>query len=248
MTEANRTKWVGVRPTEPEEAIPVKQSTPADLQTTVTPAAGSTWEVIQSTPADLQATVTPATGAEFTVSQTDTTKLKVGEARVYGYETATPSWVPLIVSQNGELIVDEPLTVEQPSRGSLISTTYKPSPAVADIGSIEAAYGETKSNTNCSAGSNVLTFTAAPVGKMLIITRCAGYAWLGAPSEVFWTVTIGGSNHYPYIISSPGNKSEIGFTATLVLDAGDQIKVTFNGMAAGDDIYASIFGYKIDKY
>ena len=38
MPESNQVKWIGVRPTNPEEALPVKQSDPALLKSTVTQA------------------------------------------------------------------------------------------------------------------------------------------------------------------------------------------------------------------
>lgn len=55
--EGNQVKWVGIRPTDPEEAIPVKQGTAANLKAEVEIAANQSVEVVQDTLADLNATI-----------------------------------------------------------------------------------------------------------------------------------------------------------------------------------------------
>lgn len=46
--EPNQTKWRGIRPTNPEENIPVKQGTAADLNATVTPDGSAVFTVVET--------------------------------------------------------------------------------------------------------------------------------------------------------------------------------------------------------
>lgn len=57
--EPNQTRWIGIRPTNPEEDIPVKQDTAADLKATVTQAEKDR-TVTNATAANLKAEVTQA--------------------------------------------------------------------------------------------------------------------------------------------------------------------------------------------
>lgn len=90
--EPNQIKWRGVRPTDPEEDIPVKQDTPANLKATVDVAAGQEIEVTQETAADLKATVNIAANQTVEVTQGTPTNLV---AQVIGHDT-----YPIKIKQN----------------------------------------------------------------------------------------------------------------------------------------------------
>lgn len=57
MGEKNRMRWVGVQPTDPEQNIPVKQGTAANLKATVNIAPNQTVIVKQDTPANLKSQI-----------------------------------------------------------------------------------------------------------------------------------------------------------------------------------------------
>lgn len=270
MSESNQTKWVGVRPVNPEESIPVKQgtaanlkaqvepitgaefeviqATAADLQATVTPAAGAEFEVIQAVAADLQATVTPAAGAEFTVTQTDLAKLYVGKAQVYGYYNGGATWEPLFVDSEGKVKLSEPHNVQQTSRDTLKTASYKPTPAIGDLQAIEDVVQESKNDSNTSAGTTTLTFSAVPTGKVWVVTNLWGYAWTGTPADILIRTQVGGTVVEQNVVTSPGNRVPIHINNPIVMKAGDQASIVFYGMAAGDAIYARLSGYQVDQY
>ena len=142
----------------------------------------------------------------------------------------------------------EKITVEQATHASLKGDVYKPSPAIADLDAIEDVIREHKENLNCAAGGNTLTFTTVTVGKLWVVTNVLAYADPGTPTYIkieTWRVADIVPVRRGY---NPGANGEVIFNGILVIDAGDILKVYFSGMAAGNDIFADIMGYQVDKY
>ena len=64
MSETNQLKWVGIRPVNPEEDIPVKQSSPQTLQSAITNITDDTlFSINRPNKGDMRFTTTTATNA-----------------------------------------------------------------------------------------------------------------------------------------------------------------------------------------
>lgn len=140
------------------------------------------------------------------------------------------------------------IEVLQDTHGDLKADSYKPFPAIADLNAIEDVISEQEVNTNCSAGTNHLTFTAVPEGKIQIITNVAGWSEVGAPAYILIYAVIDGVARVLRRMKAPGENVEVIFNGKVILDDDDYIKVSFTEMLANDDIVADIVGYQIDKY
>lgn len=124
----------------------------------------------------------------------------------------------------------------------------KVDPAIADLDAIEDVIGEQKYTTNASAGTNTLSHTAVPSGKIQIITNILAVATVGTPSRVEVVAVIDAVSVMLRYKLTPGQGEETLWTGEVFLDATDYIKVIFYGMTAGDDIFSWVVGYQIDKY
>lgn len=76
MGEKNILKWFGIRPTDPEEDIPVKQGTAANLKVEAAIAAGQSITVVQGTAASLKAQIEIAAAQRVAVTQATPANLK----------------------------------------------------------------------------------------------------------------------------------------------------------------------------
>lgn len=125
---------------------------------------------------------------------------------------------------------------------------HKPLPAIADLDAIEDFVQEAKENANCSVGTNYLTFTAVPSGKIRLITNILAIAILGNPNYVRIDRVANSNEYWIRRKDNPGVGTEVLYNRLVILNAGDYVQVVFSSMASGDVIYAYIVGYQVSKY
>lgn len=94
--------------TKADNLVTVYQSSAAELQATVTPAAGSTWAVrpLQSSAADLQATVTPAAGSTWSVRPLQSSQ---ADLRITAYQSTAADFLATVSPAAGSTWSVRPL-------------------------------------------------------------------------------------------------------------------------------------------
>lgn len=168
------------------------QSSAADLQATVTPVAGSTWNVrpLQSSAADLQATVTPAAGSTWSVRPLQSSQ---ADLRVTVYQ-----------SSRAELLN----TVYQSSRTELLATVYQSSQSEFKVTSYNADVNGALIESSTKAVG--VAGTANSTMRGLAVRQCLPALQTFASSNTFTSsaATIASSNAatvayvYAYSITS----------------------------------------------
>lgn len=106
-------------------------------------------------------------------------------------------------------------------------------------------YAEIKSNLNCVAGVNYLSFAAVPAGEVWKVTAITFVNTVTDPGVAYATLYDGSTAFNIYSKSSPGANVYVSVVCDVTLKAGDRIRVGFNGCASNDDIYAWVIGSKM---
>ena len=120
-------------------------------------------------------------------------------------------------------------------------------PGIANFGIIDSIIMEQRDNLDCVAGTNDLSFTPVPAGKIHIIQSVLAIATIGTPSVILIGKMVDESWHYCRRKVSPQTNEEVINQHPLILNEGNYVLCQFQGMNVDDDIHAGIMGYQIDK-
>ncbi len=106
-------------------------------------------------------------------------------------------------------------------------------------------YGEWEFEVDVAAGNRTLTFSTVDPGEIWVVTGISAHCVQDNPSRVEFRVSVGGAairvKQQAYGVAS----DTVNWAGELVLKQGDEVTVMFLACVAGDDIYASAWGYKM---
>jgi hypothetical protein len=121
----------------------------------------------------------------------------------------------------------------------------KQSEAIFALESVIVAH---KENTNLGAGYINLSFDTVPSGKVDIIT-CTSVAYGGTnPGTIIWLMVITPTvSAVMKQIVAPTNGLYYNIDATMYVPESSYVNVRIGGHTVGDDLYANIIGYRMNK-
>lgn len=108
-----------------------------------------------------------------------------------------------------------------------------------------AQYAEHEQNLTPPAADTTLTFSTVPAGEVWRILSFTAWTPSSTVEVIRLQAIIGGTTHY--IMVAPHNTAHltIAMQGQVLLTEDDYLTVLFEGPAAGADLYADAFGYKM---
>jgi len=106
-------------------------------------------------------------------------------------------------------------------------------------------YSERKREEDVTADDHYLTFALVPAGEVWVVTSYTAFCTTANPSwmslgVIQEAVELAVALQVPVVADTL-----LAMSATLVLKAGDRLRTTFLGCAAGDDLRSDACGYKM---
>lgn len=201
------------------------------------PVTGATFTVVQSNPADLKATVNVAAGQSIEVTQDTASNLN---ARV-GNQVTDKLWV-----QNNDA-ADLLATVNMAASQNILARLQgyysggwrnAPSPFGPT-----APLGISWSNTNLSAGTNIVQSQTVPASTLWVITNVVFFYVGTVPTAVQVAAYISGATISIWQQQGPNTTIYYDKQMQVVLASGDAIQLVVYGATAGDNLYGRAVGY-----
>ncbi len=184
-----------------------------------------------------------------------------GHVWVYGVDSAG-SPVKILVDTDGHLQVDTlssalPAGAATAAKQDSILAELEQKLETADLNrdasgnigvvpSFEGVVAETVSEQNAAAGSNHLTSSAVPAGKVWVITHISAHDDDNNVTHIGIDVNHDGRSIIVKWRGATAADVTVDWDGHLFLDAGDYISVWFWGVTAGDAIVMNVFGYQIN--
>lgn len=105
---------------------------------------------------------------------------------------------------------------------------------------------ETVSETNTSAGTNIIYSTEVPSGEVHVIQSVTAIS--ATASSTLIRIATTDDTNFGFVLDeqSPSDNIPCIWTGEIVLKAGDKIRGTFVGCTAAKAIYMYVWGYKLD--
>lgn len=102
------------------------------------------------------------------------------------------------------------------------------------------------SDTNAPAGDAILNSSVVPSGEIWVIISAASWNSNHATTSSYVFAVVG-SDLIPLIRWGSSVAGLVNcLTTNIILKPGDNLRYVWNGVTAGDDLYATWLGYKID--
>jgi len=110
---------------------------------------------------------------------------------------------------------------------------------------LSEAYRESEVNLNAGAGVNILTASTVPEGEVWVVTHIVAFNTVTNSSVVILQVYDGSTIYYLRRLLTPGVGGEVIHSAPIYLEQDDRVQAEFRGCVAGDDIFMTVYGYKM---
>ena len=101
------------------------------------------------------------------------------------------------------------------------------------------------SDLNASAGDNTLYGVAVPSGYVYVLQAINGQNNVTDPSSIHMKVVGGAISITLAYKATPGIAVPATWSGELILKEGDKAGALLRGCAAGDDLYVTLWGYKM---
>ena len=104
---------------------------------------------------------------------------------------------------------------------------------------------EPKVTTNANAAQHDLDFTAVPPGYVYVLEAACGRDRTTGPSSILFSIYCAAGEVMLRADYAPVLDKWTTWEGRATLKQGDIVRVRFNGTAAGDDLYAQVWGHKM---
>lgn len=174
--------------------------------------------------------------------QVDITAIVDGQIHLYAWDG--DSWEALQVDANKYLKVTLPLEEALGARGyQYTGSAWVRSNLLWGYHDnwIEGTYEQATSD-----GTWVWNATTVPTGEVWVANCCLGVNYNRDPTNIRFMIRRNTNNYYLDWVNAPGAVTPFSWNGSVVLKAGDILRVDIGGCITNDYLAANVLGYKMD--